>query len=530
MARMINSTHTTNIGIVISTFFEDGTAHSKEYAIGDVIENLRYVMNGEIEVVTGRLSAVNYTVKRPTKWNPDNPVDIDLELLAEDMQLTSIIVDASTEYFSNRVNVPVREIVEFEEETNVKRVKVVPTLNVEMTLKYSDHTISYADIDAGDNFNNVKFLIPEQMTEKTGHFKVVGFAYEPETANKMNVYGLVMKSVETDDVYVVDFSNILSLTEVSEYEVPDMDAMVEVINNLTDFDIVTVSAPLDLSAGNGIELNKKNVELALEKNLTTDGSNSGGIKVTGTAELSGKGRVVTTTPYDSTHSSGVIQVNGDGELTFTASGIKAVIADDPVNKGQFGVCIYDNAKLNIYGGEFEAGWYCVSGNGSKTSANAVTTIRGGRMESYADYAIYHPHAGKLVITGGEIVGGAGAIAANAGSIEISGGKFKCSGGGDTGSWSDGTGGLGEAVINLNARYGDVTCLITGGEFSVPELNTTIKLFNVNTTAHNVTLKILGGKFNRKPDAAYIPEGYKCSDSTDSFGFYEVTADPDHWVG
>jgi hypothetical protein len=132
--------------------------------------------------------------------------------------------------------------------------------------------------------------------------------------------------------------------------------------------------------------------------------------------------------------------------------------------------------------------------------------------------IYHPHAGKLIINNGMFSGGAGIIAANNGYIEINGGVFTVLGDGDTGQWTDGTGGLGEACLNLAARYGDVTCKITGGTFNVAD---GASMIVVNTSKHAVNLSISGGKFAVKPDEDWIAPGYKCSDEKID-GYYVVS--------
>ena len=179
-----------------------------------------------------------------------------------------------------------------------------------------------------------------------------------------------------------------------------------------------------------------------------------------------------------------------------------------------------NGKLTVNDGNFQTGWYCVSGNGAKTTADSVTTINGGEFTSVADYAIYHPQPGKLVINGGVIKGAAGAIAANNGIIEINGGEFSVLGGGDTGNWSDGTSGLSDVALNLNARYGDVVCRITGGTFYATASGTIMIKTGNN---HTVDLKISGGNFTQKPNDEWIAEGYVCSETANAEGFYTVTA-------
>jgi hypothetical protein len=303
------------------------------------------------------------------------------------------------------------------------------------------------------------------------------------------------------------------------YAASDLDNLAFIMDNSTTDDEIVISETIPATDGNPIPISKE-VSLTLESNIISSSNSNSGLVVgnNGKLELAGDGLLVTTQPYDKTHSSGVLNVSGDGEVVFNGSGISAVVESDPVNKGQFGVCSYDDAKVTINDGQFTAGWYCLSGNGAKTSADAVTTINGGVFESVADYAIYHPHAGRLVINGGDISGAAGALAANNGTIIITGGTLVATGGGDTGDAGDGTGGLGNAVINLNARYGDITCEISGGTFIATGDDT---ILIATGTKHNVNLIITGGKFSSKPNSAWIPEGWLCTNEPDEEGLYEV---------
>ena len=112
------------------------------------------------------------------------------------------------------------------------------------------------------------------------------------------------------------------------------------------------------------------------------------------------------------------------------------------------------------GGKIEAGWYAVSGNGTNRTYDGDITINGGELVSVADYAIYNPQKGTLAVNGGVVCGQAGGIALNAGDLVMSGGTVTSKGKGDTGDWGDGTGGLDNAAINVNAKYGDAAAKIT----------------------------------------------------------------------
>lgn len=516
MARMIKQIVKVNEGFKLITVFENGTETERKFKIGDMIENLRYVADGEIKIVTGRLSAIKYTLAKKLAFNAAKPTNT----LQEDVTVDALVLDTSEAFNSKSETVPALEIVEFEDETDVARMKYGFDLDIDIEMRYSDYKVQSTNIEIGDTFNNVKIMQPDKPgVDITGKFEMIAFAYT-NTNNKLGITGMAFKDVNTGKATVALFENILALNEVYSHEIPDSSAIAEVIASLNDGDTLVLSNAIDTSAGKALNITKKDITLELKEDVTCDGSKTSGIRVTnGTATINGTGKVINNTPYSSTNSSGVIGVTGDGELTINNGGIKAVIDEDPANKGQFGICMYNNAKLTVNGGEYEVGWYCVAGNGSGTSANSVITINGGKFKSVADYTIYHPHPGKLVINGGEFEGAAGALAANNGDIEINGGSFAVLGGGDTGSWGDGTSGLTDVAINLNAKYGDITCRINDGKFYATPAGT---IMIKTGTTHTVDLKIFGGKFTSKPEDAWIAEGCVCSAEKDSEGFYVVS--------
>jgi hypothetical protein len=350
---------------------------------------------------------------------------------------------------------------------------------------------------------------------------LVPYNGDPSDAPTLNILDVesaselssAQRAIVTDKGWRLDYDVHIPV----DYQIESAEELSDAVTTMLPGDTLNINTSVD-TIGTPIVVDKGDITVNMASDITADGGREAGVHVVdGDLTITGNGKVVNNTPYDRNHASGVITVNGSGSLTFDGGGIDAVIEDDPVNKGQFGVCTYGDAQLTVNSGDFTAGWYCISGNGSTTTANAVTTINGGNFMSTADYAIYHPHAGKLVITDGHIEGAAGALAANNGTIEISGGYMAVTGGGDTGDAGDGTGGLGEALFNLNARYGDVTCTITGGTFVAPA---GIPLFVVGT-AHTVNLQISGGKFSAKPDVAYIAAGYKVTDTVDADGYFEV---------
>lgn len=56
MARMIKNVKSMTLGVELVTVFENGTKTIRPFKIGDVVNDLRYVDNGEIVIVSGRIT------------------------------------------------------------------------------------------------------------------------------------------------------------------------------------------------------------------------------------------------------------------------------------------------------------------------------------------------------------------------------------------------------------------------------------------------------------------------------------------
>lgn len=515
MARLISSERAMILGIDLQTIFEDGSVTDHSFKIGDVVENLRYVKDGKIETVSGKITNIDYTMASRLTWNRNNPSNT----LVNDMTVNNITIDASEQYGSNLVTVPANEILEWDGEENVKRMRYQPFVTFEIKMNYSNRTSQTASIQVGDNFDKVKIMVPTDIgNDITGSFNVLAFAYKVEN-KKVVITGIAFKDVNTARVVVADLDYILGLNEIYTFDVADSAGFATVLNDLAENDTVQVTSQMDLTDGKGVELSGKKIVLNMANDITVSNSGSSGINLTSGSKvtITGTGKFVTSTPYDSTHSSGVFRVQDGAEAVFNGGGCNAVIDDDPVNNGQFGVTYYDGGRVIVNDGEFRAGWYGFSSNGSTKSVDGYLEINGGTIVSTVDYAIYHPAPGKLVINGGTIDGAAGAIAANNGNIEINGGVFQTLGTGNTGDASDGTGGLGNACLNLNGKYGPVSCKITGGRFKSSGDSILIATGSKNP----VTLEISGGEFSSKPNEEWLAEGYVVSAIPNGDGFYTV---------
>ena len=264
---------------------------------------------------------------------------------------------------------------------------------------------------------------------------------------------------------------------------------IKIANDTTDTALVTIDKKITL------DLNGK------KYGRTNEGDKF--IKIAAGGELIftdsvGEGMLFATKDYAvKTCDAGLIQVSGGGSFVMESGYIYAV-REDAENKGQFGVTVVEqNASFTINGGKIEAGWYAVSGNGSAGNGGTTITVNGGELISTADYGIYHPQVGTLKIQGGVVYGAAGGIAMNSGTLFLNDGTVTSKGVGSTGNWGDGTGGLSNAAIYLNAKYGNVDATINGGTL-ISEGNAV----DVETgTAHTATLSVKSGTFS---DMSWVP--------------------------
>ena len=280
---------------------------------------------------------------------------------------------------------------------------------------------------------------------------------------------------------------------------------------------------------NDIDITQSGIEIAEDKEVTIDlggneikasNSNEKGISVEGKLTISdsdGNGKIYTEDDYSSTNNRYVINVNGNGEL-IVESGYIDTVRPDAANKGQFAIGVNGNAQVTINGGTIKAGWYAVSGNGTNKNTGSKVIINGGELISTADYAIYLPQPGTVIVNDGIIYGEAGGISANNGNVIVNGGTITSKGQGSTGNWGDGTGGQSNAAINMNGKYGATSLKITGGDIIAEGDAITVAKGSKNT----VTVSISGGLFSSPVLAEYCEDGYEPTTDEES-GKYTVKA-------
>ena len=337
-------------------------------------------------------------------------------------------------------------------------------------------------------------------------------------------------SVEQGGTYVV--STFYAQVGETKYA-----SLQDAINAATAGQTVTLIHDVDMTPLNGNRI-LRGIKIGEGKDVVLDmnghsilgvNANGGNIEVTSgkltlkDSKENSTGRIYTETPYNVSgssfcYSTPVINVT-DGEFVMESGHIYTVIPENTAANGQYGVGAWGSSKITINGGTIESGWYAIAGNGNETKSTTIT-INGGTLVSTADYAIYHPQPGKLTVNDGAVIyGEAGAIAMKKGELEVNGGTLTSKGKGNTGTWGDGTGNLGNAALNFSEPYGNVTATIKGGIITAE--GDAVVIDAKPTAGKEVSLAISGGTYSSDV-SQYCVEGFTATPNANgTYGISEV---------
>ena len=277
----------------------------------------------------------------------------------------------------------------------------------------------------------------------------------------------------------------------------------DVIKVISDIDLTSTGLNIPIEKDVVLDINGRQIEIA--------NSSSSNINVYGKLTIrdtsDSAGRIFTESVYGGAYTYCMINSIGEDALIVIESGYidASSFTDDPSNEGQFGIGVVRGGDVIINGGTITAGWYAISGNGTNKTQNSVIEIHGGELISTSDYAVYLPHSGSTYIDGGFIYGASGGVTIQRGNLEVSGDAIITSyDTGDTGDWGDGTGGLGNAALNVNARYGNCDVAISGGIITSRGNALTI----AQNASYTSSILITGGQFSSDV-GEYCPSGYSC---------------------
>ena len=213
----------------------------------------------------------------------------------------------------------------------------------------------------------------------------------------------------------------------------------------------------------------------------------------------------------------ILNVNG-GEITGTTAAIAVFGAAKGNTKA--GVIV------NINGGKVYSDSYAIAGNGSPVLENTTINISGGKVFSNKDTAIYHPQAGTVTISGGEVYGVTGGVQMCAGTLNVTGGTISATGNGDvSGKTGDGSIPDGAAVSIVNRAYpaGAPTMTISGGTFTSAAGVGAVQAYGWKNDSQQTWDKpnasVSGGTFSSAVKEEYCATGYIPKDNGD--GTYGV---------
>lgn len=226
MARVISVASKQIVSCSIITRFEDGSDSKRVIKVGDTVENLRYVENGEIKTVTGVVDAFTYRARSSNINSGKNAKDT----FGRDVQVMNIILDASEQYNSNVLTIPVREIVEDEGVENVVKVDNVASAKLEITLTYSDGSVTESEIEPGDLVDAVVMNTKRGRPDIEGRFNVLAFTYK-SVDNAPVITGMALNNIETGRVTVTSVSRLVSLKEIPTAKISDFSEVATFLRN-----------------------------------------------------------------------------------------------------------------------------------------------------------------------------------------------------------------------------------------------------------------------------------------------------------
>ena len=253
------------------------------------------------------------------------------------------------------------------------------------------------------------------------------------------------------------------------------------------------------SKTNGVQFAIASSKNGIKASITVED----GTKISGNYGVYMKGQPK---PYSSTRDGQeILNVNG-GEITGTTAAIAVFGAAKGNTKA--GVIV------NINGGKVYSDSYAIAGNGSPVLENTTINISGGKVFSNKDTAIYHPQAGTVTISGGEVYGVTGGVQMCAGTLNVTGGTISATGNGDvSGKTGDGSIPDGAAVSIVNRAYpaGAPTMTISGGTFTSAAGVGAVQAYGWKNDSQQTWDKpnasVSGGTFSSAVKEEYCATGY-----------------------
>lgn len=292
MSRIVKSTSTPKLTLTIQTVFEDKSTTEKVLKVDDMVENLRYVDNGTIKFVSGRLSKIHYEIIKQSR---------NYKILSKfksyfdtDVRPTMIEIDKSTTNHADVVEVPVRDILEDSGVLNVSRMKTFLSYGFSTVVELSDNTSTSFTLNEGQIANGITYLYAGN--EAVVNAKVVAITYDSKLVpvnletivnNKIcEIPVMAIKSIQGVTNKITSGESTALNNALTDVSIPNV-----FVESGTFEEPITVARDLVLSGA------KAGVSATSTKRSKTDFSNetviSGKVSVSGTSEIKMDGIVLT---------------------------------------------------------------------------------------------------------------------------------------------------------------------------------------------------------------------------------------------
>lgn len=428
MARVVKNTDAQVISCQVITTFQNGTTSTKSLKVGDIVEGLRYIENSELKSVTGKLTKININIKTVTKVDLNNVKDY----FSNDVEVKSLVIDASEQYQSNVITVNAREIVEDEGVFDVTRVDTISHAAVTMDIEYTDGTVSLQELEVNDVIVNTKIMAGTPgKPDIEGDFIVKAFAYTIVNAAP-KISGVYLVPIGGGTAVNAPLKNFIQLEEKAHANVSDPSSFVEIANALNEAEDGIVYAELDVDVtipkredgritttaiGEGktlnLDLNGHNVDVQAYAFYVNGG-------VLNISDSTGNGVIKTHVP-DKAYPA--IMVTTGGVCNMDSGKIDTTELDPDAPEGSvnwmYGVVCSGDGVFNMTGGEIildSASGISIT-NGTASGEGAQFIISGNsRITSNNCAAVYLADNKKVVIKDNAVV--TGGIVARMGDIEI----------------------------------------------------------------------------------------------------------------
>lgn len=207
MPRLVSTQTKENYGFKIINYFldESGVMQTESTTIfeGDTVNDFKFIKNGVLTTVSGKIKKINYFFKPATRV-----LSSEDDAIQRDAVVVSIVLDHSTKNNSSVDIIKADNILEYNTSKSIEKVSVVPVITVDFKSVLSDESTSETTFFNGQFLYNVTYI--SNKKDITGDFKVSNFTYSVDEYGKSKLNGLVLTSDETGIKVVVPFENIKS--------------------------------------------------------------------------------------------------------------------------------------------------------------------------------------------------------------------------------------------------------------------------------------------------------------------------------